>query len=373
MGQLRQTLHEVNGLTAERRKQLMDERQQAGEYLGPSGSPFAFTNAQGHEIAAYLWPVARPKGVIILVHGQGSYLVYEYGRSAGVGRPKLYDGSWIHSMNDAGYSVAGIDNQGAGRSGGLFGYIDSFSHLVDDIIHLCKILQASGAPDGFGASLPLFGVGVSMGGGIVLQAAMRKKALFQGLVLLAPMLSLERAKRAPGNRILLWVLAMLADSSARGVAPCVQFVVLPISKALSAVVPTWPLIKTARNPKFPELAQDWDLDPAVYHYPVRIRVGTQLLAACDWLAPRMEDVETPLLVFHSEHDPLTDPDGSKALVSRARSTDKTLRVVNEFWHRLTQESGNEVLLAEALEWMDLRAGEAAGTTTCCIRAGHVVS
>jgi hypothetical protein len=46
MGQLRQTLHEVNGLTAERRKQLMDERQQAGEYLGPSGSPFAFTNAQ---------------------------------------------------------------------------------------------------------------------------------------------------------------------------------------------------------------------------------------------------------------------------------------------------------------------------------------
>jgi hypothetical protein len=31
----------------------------------------------------------------------------------------------------------------------------------------------------------------------------------------------------------------------------------PISKALSAVVPTWPLIKTARNPKFPELAQDW--------------------------------------------------------------------------------------------------------------------
>jgi hypothetical protein len=42
-------------------------------------------------------------------------------------------------------------------------------------------------------------------------------------------------------------------------------------------------------------------------------------------------------------------------------------------HRLTQESGNEVLLAEALEWMNVRAGEAAGTTTCCIRARHVVS
>jgi hypothetical protein len=45
-----------------------------------------------------------------------------------------------------------------------------------------------------------------------------------------------------------------------------------------------------------------DSDPVCYHYPARVRIGCQLLNACDWLAPRMRKVTTPLLVFHSEND-----------------------------------------------------------------------
>lgn len=177
---------------------------------------FALAALQGHEIAAYLWPVARPKGVIILVHGQGagrehtwnaitaaapvalcevfmrqkhsvsckfwpmihtlmhvsyahttsphepvgkpqtnlelgplslpdppgSYLVYEYGRSAGVGRPKLYDGSWIHSMNDAGYSVAG-ELWGCSR----LGKIASIASAVG-----CKAMKTRSAAAGAGGT-----------------------------------------------------------------------------------------------------------------------------------------------------------------------------------------------------------------------------
>jgi hypothetical protein len=33
-----------------------------------------------------------------------------------------------------------------------------------------------------------------------------------------------------------------------------------------------------------------------------VRIGCALLDACDWLAPRMGSVTTPLLVFHSEND-----------------------------------------------------------------------
>lgn len=45
-----------------------------------------------------------------------------------------------------------------------------------------------------------------------------------------------------------------------------------------------------------------DADPVVYHYPTRVRIGCALMNACDWLAPRMGTVTTPLLVFHSEND-----------------------------------------------------------------------
>lgn len=68
----------------------------------------------------------------------------------------------------------GIDNQGTGRSGGLFGYVEDFRHFVDDLLQLCKTLQASGAPQGFGPGLPLFGLGASLGGCIALQASMRQ-------------------------------------------------------------------------------------------------------------------------------------------------------------------------------------------------------
>jgi acylglycerol lipase len=76
--------------------------------------------------------------------------------------------------------------------------------------------------------------------------------------------------------------------------------------------------------------------------------------ACDWLRPRLRAVTAPLLVFHSEGDTMTDPDGSKALVAAAKADDKQLRLVNGFWHILTKEEGNGALLAEAIAWMEAR-------------------
>ncbi|KAI8465248.1 MAG: Alpha/Beta hydrolase protein [Monoraphidium minutum] len=339
MGNILRTLRRVNALTPERRRELLDAQQPREEWAGPRGSVAYLKNAQGYEIASYYWPAStpNPKGVVVLVHGQGAYLVFEYCTAPpGSNRPKRYAGSWVQRMNEAGYSVAGMDNQGTGRSGGLFGYVASFDHFVDDLLQLCKTLQASGAPAGFGPGLPVFALGCSLGGCIALHASIRQPSLFRGLVLLAPMLSLERVKRQGANRVL-----------------------APISLVLSALVPTLPIVATPKNCKYPDLQSDWDADPVTYHYPTRVRIAAQLLAACDWLGPRMRGVAAPLLVFHSENDTMTDPDGSKLLLSRAAAPDKTLRLCNTFWHIISKEPGNEVVLKEALAWMDARLAPAA--------------
>ena len=44
------------------------------------------------------------------------------------------------------------------------------------------------------------------------------------------------------------------------------------------------------------------MDPETYHYPARVGLAVQLLSACDWHAPRLGSVSTPLLIFHSERD-----------------------------------------------------------------------
>ncbi|GBF91155.1 hypothetical protein Rsub_04824 [Raphidocelis subcapitata] len=333
MGNVLRTLAAVESHTAERRRLALDSAQLREEVMGPLGEIGAFTNDEGLRIATYYWPAPRsPKGIILLVHGQGSYLTFEYGRTVVIGGPKQYQGSWVHAMNEAGYSVAGIDHRGAGRSEGAFGLVDRFEGLVDDFCSFARTLRAPGAPRGFGRGLPAFAVACSLGGGVALAASLREPSLFDGLVLLAPMLSLESAKRAGANPVL-----------------------VPISHILAAVAPGLPVVATRSNPKFPELAAEWAADACTYSFPTRLGTASQLMRACDGLVPRLGGVTVPFIAFHSENDTMTDPEGSKLLHALAKVEDKTLRLVNSMWHVLTREPGNEALLAEAIAWMDARA------------------
>jgi hypothetical protein len=55
-------------------------------------------------------------------------------QAQGVGKRKTYAGSWVEALNKAGYSCAGIDNRGCGRSGGLFGYVNDHTDWVNDLV-----------------------------------------------------------------------------------------------------------------------------------------------------------------------------------------------------------------------------------------------
>ena len=68
----------------------------------------------------------------------------------------------------------------------------------------------------------------------------------------------------------------------------------------------------------------------------------------------LDSVDFPFLVFHSENDTMCDPDGSKQLYLRAKSVDKTLRLVNHMWHVLVKERGNEHILNDIIEWIHAR-------------------
>ena len=43
--------------------------------LGPNGKVTTFVNAQGLQLACYLWPAQQPRAVLQLNHGSGSYLM----------------------------------------------------------------------------------------------------------------------------------------------------------------------------------------------------------------------------------------------------------------------------------------------------------
>lgn len=76
--------------------------------------------------------------------------------------------------------------------------------------------------------LPLFGCGISLGGCVLVSAAHQVPDAFSGVVLLAPMLSLEKMKADPINAVL-----------------------RPFASLLAWLVPSLPIVAIPRNTMFP--------------------------------------------------------------------------------------------------------------------------
>ena len=74
----------------------------------------------------------------------------------------------------------GFDFEGFGKSPGLRGYIHNLYHLVRDLCEFVEFVQ-----ERYGKDLPLFLIGVSMGGLVGLYAALLVK-IFKGCIFLAP-------------------------------------------------------------------------------------------------------------------------------------------------------------------------------------------
>jgi alpha-beta hydrolase superfamily lysophospholipase len=467
------TWAQLDALDPSARRALLDAHAPLGgpaSSLGPHGGRLRYLSAPGRdaELAAYFYPARDPaapgaapyRGVVVAVHGHGAYWQFEFLRMARAGGAHVYDGSWVDALNARGYSVCGVDNTGSGRSSGRFGLVERAEDLRDDVLALLRALRglggggggggaggggeaAAAAPSGkrrsggggapaapaaanppvaafgpalaglpgFDASLPLFLLGPSLGGGIVVQAALAAEARlaasaapsaaaptpFAGLVLLAPLLGLEGAASRGWNPYLRRAAALL-----------------------DALPPTreWPVAAQDPNVMFPEQQLDFDCDPVTYHYPCRVRTAVQLLRACSGVLPLSEEgggggggaaaaaaaaeqqragqplreaarrLRAPVLAFHSARDTLCDCSATEGFVQAAREGQvaraaaaaaaeggggkkgaaaaaaaaeqrAVLRRCDHLWHSILREDARGELLREAIAWMDARVAAAA--------------
>ena len=245
----------------------------------------------------------------------------------------------VEALNAEGLEVIAYDHQSFGLSEGARpgekGYFERFEELVDDAVGMARKLATEGD------MLPLFALGVSMGGCVAVRAAQREPTLFSrasgtgggGVALVAPMLSLERAATRGLNRLL-----------------------LPIGSLASAVAPTLPVAEgSAENKAHPLLPTQQDADelclPA--DAPTVARVANEYYTATQRAQEAMHVlIDTPLLTIHSPEDEATDPLGSHMLGERAGA-----RVVttNGGSHNLLTEPGKEAVHKQIADWMACRA------------------
>jgi alpha-beta hydrolase superfamily lysophospholipase len=273
-----------------------------------SHEEFTFQGTGELQLFGQSWrPVGEePRAALIVVHGLRDHSS-RYGELA-------------EHLVAQGFAVHAFDLRGHGRSAGVRVHIDSFDEYLTDLgLFLERVRQRE-------PGRPVFLFGHSMGGAIVTLFTLEKKPEIKGMVLSAPALK-------PG-----------ADVSKALIAT---------TKVIGGVLPNLKVLEL--DPKQfsrdPAVVKENETDPLIFQEGGPARTASRLLAALNQISERMEEVSTPVLVMHGTADTVTDPEGSKALVKSARSTDKTLKLYEGLFHDLLHEPEKAQVLGDVTRWL----------------------
>lgn len=277
-----------------------------------SGSDRVDAQLQVNEpLPIHFWPCAggKPKAILLCIHGMclhsGSYQ------------------SFAECMSKKGFLVVALDVRGLGswmQSSGqeylnLSACLSDISSLSGELKTLC--------PD-----LPIFLIGESMGGGIVLQAAAQGQSHLAGVISCVP--GAQRFKR--GKETLRVALQMT-----RGLDSYMD-----VSKSL--------LKQATTNPS---LRRDWLNDPLAKRYlsPRELIAFQSFMAANAKKARAIRNV--PVLVLHGMRDGLVKPESTEEVFNAIRSSDKTLMKLDDREHLILELSQFTPEILERLnKWIE---------------------
>ncbi|MBN1259215.1 MAG: lysophospholipase [Anaerolineae bacterium] len=269
-----------------------------------------FVTSDGLSLYYQQWlPETAPRAVLAVVHGLGEHS----GRYAEFA-------AWFLPQD---FAVCAFDHRGHGKSPGVRGHISHWSDFRLEIDAFLPYVREQ-VPD-----VPVFLVGHSMGGLIVLDYGLHGEEQVSGIVSSAP---------------------PLAQSDS--ISP----LLITISKVLSSILPRLN-IKTGLSADDlshdPAVVQAYRDDPLV-HGLATPRFGAEmdrtmkatLAGASTW--PN----GLPLLLLHGGSDPICPPVGSQQFFDRLTCEDKERRAYPGLLHEIFNEVGREQVLEDLHGWLN---------------------
>lgn len=263
------------------------------------------------QLFAQSWRPASttPRGTLIIHHGLADHST-RYAPLA-------------EALARAGYAVWALDMRGHGRSAGARVVMEDIDVMLDDLDAFVRLVRARAPQE------PLFLFGHSIGGLIAALYTVERQPALAGAIIVSPGLALE--------------------------APPLQAAAIQLVNALAPNA----AIFAVPHPLFsnqPAAVHDMDTDPLISQRPAPARTARAALDGIRrvWAAP--ERITVPLLALHGQEDRITAPSGSRDLVARAASPDKTLRIYPGFPHDLFHETNSSLVVDELRAWLDAHTG-----------------
>lgn len=283
--------------------------------LMPLATPYhhqtgTFSGCDGIALFYQTWlPVdQRHKAVLVNLHGLGDHSGL-YPNLAGHFPPR-------------GIALYSYDMRGNGRSPGQRAFIRSWVELREDLhAFLTRVRQ-------WEMNLPLFVLGNSLGGLVVLDYAEQRPAGLTGVIAAAP----------PLGKL--------------GVPPAL----MALGRVMSRILPRFSL---QVGMDLTGLARDPTVIDAVladphFHRRGTARLSTEVTAAISRVQAAAENLTVPLLILHGSADRMVPPDGSREFFAKVRYPDRELREYPEGYHGLFADLDSAEVLRDLGRWIETR-------------------
>jgi alpha-beta hydrolase superfamily lysophospholipase len=261
---------------------------------------------------AWLPRVGRPSAVLVNLHGLGDH-------------SSLYPSLASH-FPPLGTAVYAYDMRGNGRSPGQRAYLENWAEYRGDL-HAFVAQVREWEP-----GLPIFVLGHSLGGLVVLDYALHFPAGLSGIIAAAP----------PLGRV--------------GVPP----LLMTLGRIMSRI---WPRFSLEVGMDLSGLARDPSVidtvlaDP-LFHRRGTARLSTEVTAAIARVQARAGELAVPLLILHGSADRMVPPDGSRTFFQKVRHPVREFREYPGAYHGLFADWDQAVVLADLERWLKIRRAEA---------------
>lgn len=256
-------------------------------------------------------PASAPRAEIVLVHGIGDQCD---------GVPYV---TAAKALAARGLRVHRLELRGHGASGGEKMYIDSWQDFRHDLNHFVAQVKKEHAAQ------PLFLVGISMGGLIVVNYAEHYPTELAGVVALAP---------------------ALGDT---GGSPLLR-AILPVLNTLTPRLRVDPKLDLAKLTRDAQLQQEYLADP-LYQSKITPRIASEILKTIQETRRDAPQFRVPLFILHGTADTITSPQGSFEFYEMAGVKDKTYKRYEGAYHNLFVETNREEIYDDIAQWIDARA------------------
>jgi alpha-beta hydrolase superfamily lysophospholipase len=270
-----------------------------------------FKSFDGLELYVQVWyPDGSPRSAVGIVHG-------------GFEHSGRY--SWLASyLAEQGYAVFAFDLRGHGRSPGERGFIANIDDALRDVQYFIDFILAH-SPE-----LPLFLLAHSAGGLLTCEVMMaRPSDRVRGVILSGPALKLYSVNSSPSEACVFFLGSVL---------PRLRILMLD-AKYLS---------------HDPDVVEAYRRDPLVFKAGASARVLAELLRASKRVQGQFEQARFPMLILHGSDDRFADVRGSKELYERSCSRDKTLRIYQDCYHEVLNETCKGIVVRDMLNWIEER-------------------